>query len=277
MELSEILAAIGTFVGGDKAKAKEVAEALRGDTSTKPVAQELINVGNAGKTAELQPRLKALEKERDEVVAARDALQVELDEVKAKTPDAKTIEEKAKAKYEPQIAKLTKERDDAIGGQKALRKQVAKEKFTSLLKRADEQGVKVEDDWADRVVASEFDDRFVERDDGSLDVLQVGETTAYDGKTLDEKIASLAADVRKKVNPKYLITSTDRGGGVGGGGTGGRGQGGEWSELRKKIEAERAAQGQTGPSAAERLRGVRQRTESDRSDKAGDRAGATAR
>jgi hypothetical protein len=259
VELKEIVTAVADFIGDDKAKAKELAKAIRDDAAAKPMAQELINVGSGLKAGELDSKIKKLEGELAVTTEKLTATETELGEVKGKTPDAKTIEERERQKHEPRIAKLTKERDDAVSASKALRRQVARDKLAAQLRKA-EKGVRIDD--ADDLIISalltQYEDRLIERDDGTADVLQIGEASAYDGKTFDEKVAALAADIRKKVPEKYLITGGDNGAGVGGD-RGSGGGGGKWSDFRKELETEREKESAPGPSGAERFRGVSSR------------------
>lgn len=217
MELSELIASINSFVGGDKAKAKEVAKALR--DNAKDVSQLLINVGAGQKSGEVGGKVTALEKERDEWKAKAEEVEQEFTEFKAKTPDVATVEARERAKWEPKVkakdeeVKATKETlRKALGGgtmQKVVAHLVAK--------------LGVDDDYAREVLAARYADRIAVGDDGRIGVLQVGETSEYDAVTEDEKVAALAADIRKTVPPKFVNTNADSGAGVRGGSGGGTG------------------------------------------------------
>lgn len=214
MELSEIIAALNTHVGGDKAKAKEVAKALRADA--KDVAQQLINVGAGQKAGETQTKVSQLEQERDELKEKLETTEREFAEHKSKTPDVATVEARERAKWEQKV----KAKDDEL---KAAREQYkgavgkgGRAKFTREL-----IALGVDPEYAETVAAAKYGDRFVASDEGTLGVLQLGETTEYDAADEDGKIKALAADVRKIVPPRFINTNADSGAGVGRQGSGG--------------------------------------------------------
>jgi hypothetical protein len=234
MELKELIAGIATYVAGDRAKAKEVVDELRATEGTKPVAQQLVDIGQGGKAGELQPKLTKLEndlKEARETIAAKDASIEDLKNSKA--PDRKAIEQELRTEFQKKLDGEKKLREEAQANSKALRKKVAVDAFVGLLMKPDDQGVSVEEGWARQVVAREFDDRFDEAEDGTQRVLQIGSTLPYDGKH-EEQIAALAKEARKKVATTYLRTSTDRGSGLSGGGTGG--SGGNYDPVKAGTE-----------------------------------------
>lgn len=240
----ELFDAINERVGEDRDKAKEFARAFR--SACKPVAQSLINIGGSQKKGDidaLNSRVKQLEDEAEQ----KDA---EIQELRAKTPDAQALTEK----YEKKLAEARDAKKAAEESSRSLRKQVAKDKALALIKRRDGQGFTVDDLWADKVVAADIDDRIVVKDDGSIDVLELGQTTSYDGDTVDAKLAALARDARKAVPSQYLISNADAGAGIRGS-NGGGAAGNTWTQFRKDVEKERKQQ-ITGPTAAERLRGV---------------------
>jgi hypothetical protein len=218
MDLPEIITALNAYVASDKAKAKEVAKALRSDA--RDVAQALINVGAGQKAGEIGSKVDELQQQVTDLTGQLEAKETELTDLKAKTPDAAVLEESAKKKWEPKVKAATERAETAEQRARSLVKEVAKGKFRALLKQPNEQGLKVDDGWADRVVAAEFDDRFKVNDDHSLTILQPGETTAYDGDTEDERIAALAKDARKSVPSAYLVSNADGGSGVRNGGGG---------------------------------------------------------
>lgn len=245
--LSEIVAAVAEFVGGDKAKAKDVVQALRDDAGTKPIAQELINIGNAGKTAELKPKLEEAETALRTANARVTELETENSDLRKNAPNAAAAEEVAKKKYEPLIAAEKTKREKAEAAMKDLRRKAFRSQFESALRKPDDKGIQVGDDDDDlirKAIIDQYMDRYVEKDDGTEDVLQLDSAIPYDGKNLDEKVAGLVADVRRKVPPKYLMTRTDRGSGTGNGGGGGGG--GSYDPVKAGTEmgkAEKAEQG----------------------------------
>lgn len=219
MEPTEIIAAINAHIDGDKQKAKDFAKAMRANAPV--AAQALMNAGASVKERDLDGKFKTLETDRDEWKEKAEALEQEFAEFKTKTPDAAAIEARERQKWEP---KVTKERERAEQAATALRderKKLAVSQFVTLLTTPDERGARVEPKWAQRVVAQEYADRFVVKEDGTLGVLQIGETTEYDGETLEQKVAALAKDARKTVDSGFVLTGADSGSGVrnGGGGT----------------------------------------------------------
>lgn len=219
MEISEIITSINSFVGGDKAKAKDVAKALRADA--KDVAQLLINVGAGQKSGETQTKVSTLEQERDEWKEKAETTEQEFAEFKSKTPDVKAIEDRLNATHAKALTKERERADKATTDLRDERKKLAVSKFVSLLTTADDSGTRIEPQWAEKVVAAELNDRFVIKEDGTLGVLQPGEAVEYDADTLDKKIAALAKDARKTVASTYVLTGSDSGAGARGGGGGG--------------------------------------------------------
>jgi hypothetical protein len=242
MELPEILAAISTHVAGDKTKAKEVVDALRGNDGTKIVAQQLIDIGQGGKSGELQPKITKLESDlrtANETIAAREA---DIENLKnSKSPDRKAIEEELRGDFQKKIDAEKKARAKAESDAKALRKKVAKDAFVGELTQPDEAGTYVEKEWAQRVVAAEFDDRFDEAEDGTQRVLQIGSSLPYDGK-LEDQIKALAKEARKGVPTRYQLTGADRGSGLSG--NSGSGSGGSYDPVKAGIEMGKAEKGE---------------------------------
>jgi hypothetical protein len=213
MEISDVVKAVNEFVGGDKAKAKEIAKALRSDA--KDVAQLLINVGAGQKSGEVQGKVETLEKERDDLKEQLETVTTEFQEFKTRTPDVATVEARERAKWEPKV----KAKDEEL---KAAREQFrgavgkgAVAKFTREL-----IGLGVDPEYAQEVAATRYRDRLAPKDDGSLGVFQLGETVEYDAPDEDAKIKALAADVRKLVKPQWINTNADSGAGVRNGGGG---------------------------------------------------------
>lgn len=240
MEPAEIIAEINKHVAGDKAKAKEFARALRSDA--KDVSQLLINVGAGQKSGEVGTKVTELETKLRETTEKLEETEREFTEFKTKTPDATAIEAREKAKWEPKITKERERADTATTQLRDERKKLAVARFVSLLSTPDDSGTRIDPQWAEKVVAAEHGDRFVIKDDGTLGVLQPGETTEYDADTLDKKIAALAKDARKAVPSAYVLTGADSGSGVRGGGGGGVGLK-TVEQIRKEKEQNSAFSG----------------------------------
>ena len=213
MELSEILKELAAYVGDDKAKAKEVREAMRAsDGGSKLVAQSLIDVGQGGKAAELQGKITKLEGElatATESLAERDT---EIETLKAKVPDAAKIEADLKEKHQKKLDDLKgqlKAKDETLRG--ALKR-------GSLAKLVSQLSTKhgVDPEYAQEVLAAKYGANVDVQDDGSV-VVKGLDGLPIDGATEDERIAALAGEVRKGVNPRYVLTNADSGAGVRGG------------------------------------------------------------
>lgn len=211
--LDELLADLNEYVGTDTAKADEVATALR--ERMKIVSQPLINVGAklgkrdaTGKAAQVQAQLDAAKDELETVKG-------ELAGLKERTPNVRDIEESEKRKWEPRIKQERERADKAEANAKKLREQVFRDKFAAHLTRSDGANVRMDDDpLLIRALTEQYIDRYVQREDGTEDVLQIDNDTPYDGRTTDDKIAALADAARRKVPAKYLIAATDTGSGV---------------------------------------------------------------
>lgn len=225
MELADLVKAVNDFVGGDKAKAKDVAKALRSDS--KDVAQLLINVGAGQKSGETQAKVTDLETKLRETEEKLAEVTSEFAEHKAKTPDVATVEARERAKWEPKVKAKEDELKAARETTKNVLKRGAVARFTRELIKAG-----VDPEYAQEVAANKYGDRFDPKDDGTLGVLQVGEAIEYDAADEDSKIAALAADVRKGIAPRWILTNADSGAGVRNGGGGGAGY-----DAKKEGEA----------------------------------------
>lgn len=210
MEPSEIIAAINAHVGGDKAKAKEFAKDMRANAPA--AAQALMNAGASVKERDLDGRLRTLEKERDDALKELEDVTTEFSEHKSKTPDVATMEARERAKWEPKV----KERDEKLKQKdETLRNALKRVSLTKL--EAEAVKIGVDPDYAKEVLRTRYADRVTVADDGTIGVLQLGETAEYDAPSEDEKIAALAADIRKAVPSKFINTNADTGAGIRGG------------------------------------------------------------
>lgn len=213
MTLDELIAGITEHADDDE-KAKELADAIR--AKAKPVAQVLLNAGAAMQKTEGRKDTKKVEQERDEAIRERDELRTEFDEFKAKTPNAKEIEDRVTARYEPKLKAL---KDQVAERDTALKSTIQRGGLTKFSRELIKLGADPE--YAQVVAAEKHRDRLAPKDDGSLGVLQIGSTLEYDGVDEDEKISALARDAIKTVPPKFINTNADSGGGVRNGSGGG--------------------------------------------------------
>jgi hypothetical protein len=222
MDAAEIIAAINEYVGDDKAKAKEFAKALRARAGE--VAVSLINIGKSQGTSEAGGEVKKLEAQVKELTEALEAKEQEMADFRAKTPDAATIEESTRKKWESKLRKAETERDDAHRRFNDAVVQIGIDKAVALLITPNEQGVRADREYAELIAAGKLRPHFVPKPDGSLAVKQIGEETEYDGDTLDAKVAALVKDFRPYIPATFLMSNADGGAGVrsgpGGGVTG---------------------------------------------------------
>lgn len=209
MTVEEILAALATEVGTDKAKAKDVAKQLR--ATVPALGQELLNTGAAIAKRDSTTATATLTKERDDALADAQALRTEFDEFKTKTPDAAAIETRAAEKYGKRIKTLEESaaaKDQKVKGALA---RVTRERLIAQLIAGG-----TDPDYAREVLGARHADRIVVDDEGAVRVLQLGGADPYDADTEDAAVVLLAADVGKTVPAKFVLTNADSGGGTGG-------------------------------------------------------------
>jgi uncharacterized membrane protein YqiK len=221
MELPEIIAALNAYVGTDKAKAKEVAKSLRADA--RDVAQHLINVGAGQKAGEVGGKVDELASKVSELTEQLEAKDEEIAKMRSSAPDVAAQVDAERKKGESKAAKERERAEAAETRATALAKQVAKDKIIARLTTPNELGQRADREYAELIAAAKLDDRVVVKADGSIDVLQIGESTAYDGETLDQKIDALVKDFRPSIPASFLLTNADSGAGVRSGGGAGVG------------------------------------------------------
>lgn len=233
--LDEILAALAAEVGDDKAKAKEIAKALRAKVG--PLAQVLIDVGAGKKKGEVDKDIERITKERDDAIGERDELTTELEELKKKTPNTQEIEAGVTKRFEKKIAekdaKIAELSGSLTGERRATR-------MTRLARRLESEH-RIDPEWTETALDAKYSDRLVFGEDGTAKVLQLGGTEAYDAESEDAAIEKLAADIAKKVPERFVLTGADSGGGVGNG-TGNRG--GSSAANRQKLIDEKRKSGE---------------------------------
>jgi alanyl-tRNA synthetase len=169
MALPEILASLAEYVGDDKAKAKEVAQALRDRTgdhapTLNQVAQLLINHGAGKGKGEVSERQKKLDAELK-------AAQERVEELEAELETAKSAPTEQVTAIARKLERAEKERDAARSeaaeqktGRIADKVELSRARFRSSLKgQVDEFGL----DALDR----RFADRFKPAEDGTVQIL----------------------------------------------------------------------------------------------------------
>jgi len=211
MDVTEIIAAINEHTGNDKAKAKDFAKVLR--AGAPEVAQSLINIGGSQKATEVTGKVKELEGQVKELTEAVEQKDQELTELRAKTPDAAAIEESTKRKYDVKLRKLEQERDEAKKRHEDAVVQIGLDKAIAEMITPNEQGVRVDREWAQELGALKLRSQFIAKPDGSLAVKQIGDESEYDG-TLDEKVKALVKDFRAYVPETFKFSNADGGAGI---------------------------------------------------------------
>lgn len=235
MTEDEILAAIGEHVGDDKGKAEAFAKKLR--ETHRHVAQPLINAGSALKKEEAKADIKKLTEERDAAVTERDEATQALAAANATKPDVAKIEADLTAKWSKKVDDLKKQltqKDESFRG--AL-KRGSLAKFTAELVKAG-----VDPDYAKEVLAAKYGGNVDVQDDGSV-VVKGLDGIPFDGADEDARVSAFAAEIRKGVNPRYVLTNADSGAGVRSGGGGGSGYDAQkvGEEMGKQEKAATAA------------------------------------
>lgn len=227
---AEILAELNALDGDDFDKA---VSALINDSGN-VVAKARARMVKAGK-AEAAKQMPELEQKLADAEEERDRLRADLEAAQAKVPDIAAKEQQWKerltAKEREWKAKLD-EKDSALT---KTRRDVHLGKFIRTL--VEEH--KVDPDYASEVLTSRYADRFRFAEDGTPDVFKPGEESGYDAPSVEQKIALLAADVKKTVKPQFIQTDVDSGGGRGSHGAGGGGKPNPESLVEAKRQSGR--------------------------------------
>lgn len=141
------------------------------------------------------------------------ALEEELADVKAKTPDAKAIEDRVTAKFAPKLKAAEEARDAALGEVRTAKRKDVLAAFKAELTREHDDGTRVDPEWADDVAETRWGSRIALADDGSVRVLHLDGDTTYDAADAREAAKLLATDARKVVPARYVISNADPTGG----------------------------------------------------------------
>ncbi len=212
-EVTAAFAVIGTYVGDDAEKAKEVAQAMR-ESEESPgataVAQRLLTIGAGRKKSETDKTVKALEKERDEANAKVQELteQAEAHEATKGKPSEK------EAELERRLERATKKATDAEAALKAEKDGRKSDRVsTKALGVVNRLNGLVDPDYLEEVLTPRIQKR-IRPTDEDADFLADDETP-YEG---DDKARSeaLAADLLKVVPDKYRLRDMNPGGGANG-------------------------------------------------------------
>jgi hypothetical protein len=214
MELHELVAAVAAFVAGDEGKAKDVAQAIRRDDSTKAVATVLLNAGAGRKKGEAQQREKELADEITKLTEERDDLTAKV-EAAASAPNERVAAlERERDKYKSQAEKHKAEADAERLARKGDKVTGKAEAFVAAMIGSD-----VHPDYQE-VLEARVQKRIQPLEDGSGIQVLDEDGTPMDG---DEKaqLTSLRASVLKTVpDLMKLRPGMQPGGGAGRGSSG---------------------------------------------------------
>lgn len=250
MESREIIAAINELVGSDRAKAKEFAKELRSGVG--PVAQSLINIGKSQAQSDGGAELDRLKQQVQDLTESVEAKDAEIQQLTAKVPDAAQVEESYRKKWEPKLTKAEQRALEAETRATTLAQQVVVDKALARLLARNEQGQAADPEYVHLIAAEKIRKLVTPKPDGNVGVRTLDGDGEYDGETVDQKVDALIKDFRPTIPAAFVLTNADSGAGVR---NGGGSVGGTWSQYRKEVEQERKQQ-QSGPTGAERLRGV---------------------
>jgi hypothetical protein len=226
MELHELVAAVAAFVAGDEGKAKDVAQAIRRDDSTKAVATVLLNAGAGRKKGEAQQREKELTDQITALQEERDALAAQAEAAASAPNERITALERERDKYKAKAEETDRKWKDEQVGRRQDRVGTRVESVVGQLRG------KVEDGYLDEVIRPKLARRLRPQEQGDGVEALEEDGTPYDG---DERaqLESVKASLLKTV-PEWanLRPGMQPGGGAG--------RGGQGSVTREQIMAEKA-------------------------------------
>lgn len=177
-----------------------------------------------------------------------DALAAELAEVKAKTPDAAAIETRVRDAMQKKLDAEKARADAADGALRGERRKLALAEFKSALAAKQDDGTYIDGDWLNDVAEARWGSRLATADDGSLRVLQLDGDMTYDAPDVATAVRLLAADARKTVPAKFVVSSAESGAGATNGG-GGYGGGYDPVAAGKAMAQQQSAQASTSALA----------------------------
>lgn len=155
--------------------------------------------------------------EKDELI---DDLKTQLEAATSKTQDAKAIEERLTKAWQKKVDAEKQRADKAEQTLTGERQSGFKAKLAAQLR-----DLNVRPEYVDTILTAKYADRIRVNADGSRQVLKPGEDTAYEvagDDAEDAAVKLLAADVRKAVEPFWIVSNGDSGASItnntGGGG-----------------------------------------------------------
>jgi outer membrane murein-binding lipoprotein Lpp len=226
MELHELVAAVAAYVAGDEGKAKDVAQAIRRDDSTKAVATVLLNAGAGRKKGEAQQREQELTAQITALQEERDALAAQAEAAASAPNERITALERERDKYKAKAEETDRKWKDEQVGRRQDRVGTRVESVVGQLRG------KVEDGYLDEVIRPKLARRLRPQEQGDGVEALEEDGTPYDG---DERaqLESVKASLLKTV-PEWanLRPGMQPGGGAG--------RGGQGSVTREQIMAEKA-------------------------------------
>lgn len=149
-------------------------------------------------------------------------LEAEVASLTAKQPDYAAKEQALKDAHKRALDAEKKRADDALAALKAKDVDLSFADFLTELTKPAEDGTRVDPEWAADVARARWGNRLAPKDDGGVRVLKLGEEMEYDAPDAKTAVKLLAADARKTVPARYVLTNTDTGGGIANGGAYGR-------------------------------------------------------
>lgn len=200
--LEEVLGVVAEFIGDDpdKENAKAFAHGLLKNNATQAAAQNLVNRGMSKRTTEVAGKVADLEAKLARLTDEMAEKDEEITQVRTEQPNwGKRIEETEKRAKEAKAA-LEKALEDERNARRSDQLAIHRQRFLQKLG----PGSKVDKEWAEEVLVNKYADRIRFDSEGKLEVLEPGETTAYDAASGDP-IELLVQDVLKTVPGRYRI------------------------------------------------------------------------
>lgn len=234
MELSELVAELA------KHEVKDVSDALQSSAHGhyQAIYQRGFSTAHAEAKTKLEEKDALLEAEREKVTAADS----ELVKLREKAPDAEAV----RTQYEEKLQAKEREKTEAIEAANQRVTEVHGARFDAELAAA-LIATGVEPDYAREVLVPKYRGRRKVENDGTVKVYGDDEATPLDAKN-GELPRVFAETIKTSVDPKWLVSNADKGGGATGGRSGG---GSQWDKYRQQARERQS--GNTGnPEANER-------------------------
>lgn len=171
----------------------------------------------AGKAEGAKGGTEAAQKLADAEQRATD-LQAKLDELSASKPDVKALEETLNARWQKKLDAEKQRADTAVTTLRQREVALARAEFLAALTAPAEDGTRVDPEWAADVADARWGSRLAAREEGGVRVLQLDGDMEYDAPDTKAALRQLAADARRTVPARYVLTNADTGAGVTSGG-----------------------------------------------------------